>query len=801
MNLKTIKYLSIVSVMLVVLTAFTGNCVWGANLELHIIDVGQGECELIVSPTGKTVLIDAGDRGKGNNTVFPYLTNLGKTGLDYTVATHYDADHIGGLDEVIENLGGSSHILSAAYDRGGAHKDNTVSFQDYVAAVGDKRTTITPGKVIDLGGGATLTCIAVGGKTANETIYTGTTENLLSVVLRLDYYDFQVYLGGDGEDIIEQAAGVLTGDVDVHKVSHHGADDASKLSFLSVITPEVSTISVGNNSYGHPSDSVYQWLYEIGSYIYQTRPGDENKIPPAAYGEVANGSFVIVSTGCSYTVSGSALQAHPYNTDGSCDCCNVGNIVLSRTHLYFGASGGAVTGAQTFSINNDGTGPLQWNITSTTGWLDFTPVNGTDSGIVTVEVDSTGLAPGTYQGSVIISAPGALNTPREVAITLTVYPANSTSAPFGDYATPVQGSVVSSSVPVTGWVLDDIEVVGVKIYNGPDFIGDAILVEGARPDVEQAYPGYPQNYRAGWGYMMLTHFLPNGGNGTYTIYAKATDTEGNQVTLGSKTIVVDNAHAVKPFGALDTPTQGGIATGSNFINWGWALTPQSNTIPINGSTINVYVDGVNLGHPKYNIYRADIAALFPGYANSNGAAGYFALDTTAYSNDVHTIQWTATDSGGNFDGIGSRYFSIRNSGHRQKADSSTVRIETVGSWNSQPIKIVRGYDRDIEPQPVYPDEQGNLTLEIHELERLEIHLEGITGLNPSIKYDGFQVVGNQLRPLPAGSTLDREKGIYYWQPGVGFYGVYRLVFISTARPELNTQVWVHIAPRHSSPRN
>jgi hypothetical protein len=217
------------------------------------------------------------------------------------------------------------------------------------------------------------------------------------------------------------------------------------------------------------------------------------------------------------------------------------------------------------------------------------------------------------------------------------------------------------------FVNDFVDIDRVEIYReGEDredliFIGEAVLVEGARTDVEQTFPTYPMNYKAGWGYMMLTNFLPNGGNGTFTIYAAATDTSGNSVTLGTKTITCDNANAVKPFGAIDTPTQGGIASGSRFVVWGWALTPRPNSIPTDGSTINVYVDGVNLGYPTYNIYRPDIAGLFPSYANSNGAAGYFILDTTAYENGVHTIQWVVSDNGGNTDGIGSRYFVIRNS--------------------------------------------------------------------------------------------------------------------------------------------
>ena len=278
-----------------------------------------------------------------------------------------------------------------------------------------------------------------------------------------------------------------------------------------------------------------------------------------------------------------------------------------------------------------------------------------------------------------------------------------------------------SSISVSGWALDDIGVGSVKIYRQAGstlaYIGDAVFVEGARPDVEQAFPGYPKNYQAGWGYMLLTNFLPNSGNGTFILYAKATDLEGHEVTLGTKTIHCDNANAVKPFGAIDTPPQGGTANGSSFTNLGWVLTPQPNSIPTDGSTINVFVDSVNLGHPTYNIYRSDIATLFPGYANSDGAIGYFPLDTTAYSNGVHTIYWTAQDNAGNTDGIGSRFFTIQNTGSSRSVSSiagnnqrkPTIRIEELSNlpFNYfEPIKIKKGYGRNIQPKIIQPDEEN-----------------------------------------------------------------------------------------------
>ncbi len=495
------------------------------------------------------------------------------------------------------------------------------------------------------------------------------------------------------------------------------------------------------------------------------------------------------------------------------------SIALNRTRMNFTAVvSGSRTGSQSIWVSSSGSGTLNWSANSNASWLICTPTSGTGFGKVTVSINPAGLAAGSYTGTITVTAPNAVNSPQSVIVYLTVKYAYEDEPPFGVFSTPVSGSTVRSSVPITGWALDDVKIVSVKIYNGNSYVGDAVFVEGARPDVEQAYPNYPKNYQAGWGYMMLSNFLPNGGNGFYTLYARAIDSGGNQVTLGTKNIYCNNANAVKPFGAIDTPTQGGTASGSSFVNWGWVLTPQPNRIPTNGSTINVFVDSVNIGHPTYNLYRSDIAGLFPGYANSNGAAGYFYLDTTAYENGVHTIYWTAADNAGNTDGIGSRYFTIFNSGVSSVASGQNSGVSGQGSVVSDellrlpvsdsPVGIIKGFNRNVKPLKSYPNDNGIITIEINELECIKLYIDNNStqveekgSNNSKFKiqnskfYSGYQLVGSQLKRLPIGSTLDRDKGIFYWNPGPGFVGSYELLFIDGKTGRLR-RVNIKILPKY-----
>ncbi|MCP5103718.1 MAG: PQQ-binding-like beta-propeller repeat protein [bacterium] len=581
---------------------------------------------------------------------------------------------------------------------------------------------------------------------------------------------------------------------------------------ISQITGKIACNTTNDVIYVPTNPYLYALDAATGDEIWKYRGYDAIYNPSAA-----NGVVYIISDTNMYALNentGARIFTYPLGYDGeetsqvaicdgmlyfsgnggTCDLFALGlpspEISTSRTQLYFGAdTSGSSSGAQTFSISKTAGSSIDWSISDDQSWLACTPSSGTDSGRVTVSVNAAGLSAGTYNGTVTVTAPGADNSPRTVSVILNVYNTGGSAAPLGQFSTPLDGAAVSSSIAVTGWVLDDVGVNTVSIYREDGgslaYIGDALFVEGARPDVEQAYPTYPMNYKAGWGYMMLTNFLPNGGNGTFKIHAIATDMEGHQVTLGVKTITVDNLNAVKPFGAIDTPVSGGTASGGTFRNVGWVLTPMPNAIPTDGSTISVIIDGVNLGHPSYDIYREDIANYFPGYANSSGALAYFEFDTANYSNGVHTIAWSATDNAGNSDGIGSRYFIVDNTGNREQWLSGPVWLPGPGISSDvsnipvdygTPVNVIKGHRKNVAMPELFPDDNGNITVEIKELEHLELRLVP----QPSIGeyWSGYQFVGNQIRPLPIGSFLDSETGIFYWQPGPGFVGEYSLKFMN-----------------------
>lgn len=299
---------------------FISVLIFAQELQIHHINVGQGDATLIISPAGKKMLIDAGNTGQGTNVVRPYLSSLGISYLDFVVCSHYHADHLGGLDEVINGLGASN--IGAVYDRGrNAPLPTSSAFTEYETAANatGRRYAISLGQVIDLGGGVTIRCVATDGYVINYGRVSNATssENNLSVGLLLNYSSFQYFTGGDlgGESTYyadsETPLAPQIGDIDAFKINHHGSQYSTNQTFVNTLKPEVGIISVGTNTYGHPTQIVLDRLANANCFMYQTATGSGGTIPTGK-GVVANANIVIRTTGKSYTVTyGSTTHSYP----------------------------------------------------------------------------------------------------------------------------------------------------------------------------------------------------------------------------------------------------------------------------------------------------------------------------------------------------------------------------------------------------------------------------------------------------------------------------------------------------------
>jgi PKD repeat protein len=478
--------------------------------------------------------------------------------------------------------------------------------------------------------------------------------------------------------------------------------------------------------------------------------------------------------------------------------------------LYFGAtSAGDKTSAQEFHILDKALGLLNWSSTTNREWLSCSPPTGTGSEKIIVRVDPTGMRTGYYQGSVIIYAPNAKVSPRYVTIALNVYEQD--FSPIGAIDSPQEGAVVSGNFPISGWALDDIQITKVTIKRsvhpddiadniGPDGLielGDAFLCEGARRDIPENYPEYPMASSAGWGYVLQTYQWPNKGNGAFTIHAIATDSSGQTADLGTRTVIGNNAGRTLPFGSIDTPEYGEQVSGENYSSTGWVLTPPPHSIPEDGSTIWVWMDGIRLGNPAYNQYRDDIASLFPEYFNSQGAGGSFSFSPNLFSDGVHSILWSATDSNGGSDAIDSRYFAIHNP---QFPPSQPTYMElkniyeqdTGGSMKCDVDQVRMGYSLDVKPD-IRLDEQGKIEVQLHEMEPVELRLK--TNSGGPVTFFGWGE--KEWESLPLGATLKHEEGIFGWIPSPGFLGTFVFHFAYTDGTTISKpiQLRVQILPK------
>lgn len=230
------------------------------TLEVHYIDVGQGDATLIKCGS-HAMLIDGGNNNKGT-TVQLYLKKQGVESLDYVIGTHPDADHIGGLDVIVYKYN-CEKVIMPDYEK------DTRTYQELVDVIHDKNMKITypvVGEQYALGE-AEFTIIA-----PNSNSYGGNA-NDYSVAILLEYGKNRFLFTGDAEEAseMEMLSNGIELSADVYKVAHHGSRSASTQEFLNAVQPKYAVISCGEgNSYGHPHAEVLNRLRSMGVEVFRT---------------------------------------------------------------------------------------------------------------------------------------------------------------------------------------------------------------------------------------------------------------------------------------------------------------------------------------------------------------------------------------------------------------------------------------------------------------------------------------------------------------------------------------------------
>ncbi|MBS1787403.1 MAG: MBL fold metallo-hydrolase [Acidobacteria bacterium] len=258
------------------------------RLQIFALDVGQGDGLLIVSPGGKTVLIDAGNVQAGDAVVAALQRRNIRT-IDLAVATHPHADHIAGLRRVIGKL-----TVKQLLDSGQSF--SSTEYEKLLRAVKERKVNYIKagkGQTFDLDSGVHLEAFNPRG---NERWITpvregGSVENANSIVLRLTYGNFSMLFTGDAEteteaEMIKTKTSLRA---QVLKVGHHGSRYATSESFLSAVAPQTAIISCGaDNRYGHPSQPTLDRLRRSNVQVYRTD---------------LSGEIAIVSDGNTFQVS------------------------------------------------------------------------------------------------------------------------------------------------------------------------------------------------------------------------------------------------------------------------------------------------------------------------------------------------------------------------------------------------------------------------------------------------------------------------------------------------------------------
>ena len=227
-----------------------------SNLKIYFVDVGQADC-ILINDNNEYSLIDAGNNEDGEKIV-KYFKDLGITKFKYVFGTHAHEDHIGGMDNIIENFQIEHFYMPDTIT-------TTRTFEEVLDALEEKNIAFeTPEEDENLTFSDTVFKVLHVGKDKRDL-------NDTSIVLKLTYKNTSYLFMGDATSSVEKD--ILDKDIksDVLKVGHHGSQYSSTISFLKKVSPKYAIIEVGkNNSYNHPKEVTLKKLEDLGTKIYRT---------------------------------------------------------------------------------------------------------------------------------------------------------------------------------------------------------------------------------------------------------------------------------------------------------------------------------------------------------------------------------------------------------------------------------------------------------------------------------------------------------------------------------------------------
>ena len=248
------------------------------NLNVYYFDVGQAD-SILLENNGKYMLIDAGNNADGEPLV-EYFNDLGIESFEYVIATHAHEDHIGGMDDVINNFEVKNFYMPDVVT-------TSKTFENLLGALESRSVAFQTPEIGSL---------FVFGGCKFEVLHVGTESDDLndtSIVVRGLYGNNSFIFMGDATSNVEEKLLNDNIDSDVLKVGHHGSKYSSTVSFLKKVTPQYAIISVGkNNSYGHPHDVTFSKLNDVGAKIF--RMDEDGTIIASSDGE--NVTFKTVDT-------------------------------------------------------------------------------------------------------------------------------------------------------------------------------------------------------------------------------------------------------------------------------------------------------------------------------------------------------------------------------------------------------------------------------------------------------------------------------------------------------------------------